>query len=307
MFFLKSTLAIAGVCVIALLIILSQPRRKESATPKETVALDIPMVRVPSADKFPTGTDDSGSCTTVNYPYYLAKTEVTYQQWKTVRDWAVEHGYTVAHGSQGGYHDGDTYKTYKTGHTDHPVTGVSWRNVMVWCNALTEYCNSVEGTDYSCVYRYNGAIVRDAKDAIACDNVEADSGSNGFRLPTSMEWELAARYIDGNRWTPGNYASGADGDINDGDATGAVVAWSNATHPGGTKAPNVLGIYDMSGNVEEWCFDWQPDHIGSMRVRRGGGQGDWSYSMAVGNNSNGGLPSDGNYRLGFRLARSLKP
>jgi formylglycine-generating enzyme required for sulfatase activity len=113
-------------------------------------ALDLPMVRVPGAARFPTGMDDKGSCATVNYPYYMVKTEVTYWQWKTVYDWAVEHGYRFANlGGRGGYRASGCYDVYISGHEDHPVTCVSWRDCMVWCNALTEYSNAVEGVDYS--------------------------------------------------------------------------------------------------------------------------------------------------------------
>lgn len=273
------------------------------------LSLNLSLVRVPGAEKFPTGIDDSGSCDTVNYPYYMAKTEVTYAQWKKVYDWAVEHGYTFANpGSRGGYYK-DDWKTYESGHEDHPVTMVNWRDTMVWCNALTEYCNAKEGTDYSCVYLYDGDILRASTDEIACDNVNADANSKGFRLPTSMEWELAARYMNGRRWTPGNYASGANGPYTYKDVTGKVAWYTDnsdkSTHPMGTKASNALGIYDMSGNVWEWCFDWYlGKKIGSYRVYRGGS---WFLS-GVGLRVGDGYYSASSYvsgDLGFRLVRTL--
>ena len=138
-----------------------------------------------------------------------------------------------------------------------------------------------------------------------------------FRLPTEAEWEYAAR--GGNR-SQGYKYSGSN-NIDD-------VAWywansSNTTHPVGTKAPNELGLYDMSGNVWEWCSDWYSDWYGSSyyssspstnptgpstgsdRVGRGGS---WGSSAGYCRVSIRGSDDPG-YRyssIGFRLAISLK-
>ena len=127
-----------------------------------------------------------------------------------------------------------------------------------------------------------------------------------FRLPTEAEWEYAAR--GGNKSSHFKY-SGSD---NIGD-----VAWyssnSGATiHPVGTKSPNELGIYDMSGNVSEWCSDWygsysaeaqtnpQGPSSGSFRVFRGGSWFDGARNCRVSNRHNH-VPSFSDGYLGLRL------
>ena len=127
-----------------------------------------------------------------------------------------------------------------------------------------------------------------------------------FRLPTEAEWEYAAR---GGNQSKGYKYSGSNA-IGD-------VAWysdiaSSKTHPVGTKSPNELGIYDMSGNVWEWCSDWYGSYSstaqtnptgassGSNRVRRGGSWGSNAQNCRVSHRGNN-TPSYRNSNLGFRL------
>ena len=125
------------------------------------------------------------------------------------------------------------------------------------------------------------------------------TGQN-FRLPSEAEWEYAAR--GGNRSKGYKYAGSNDVD---------AVAWyggnsGNTTHPVKTKQPNELGIYDMSGNVWEWCQDnWCDDynspHDSGFRVLRGGS---WYFDaghVRVSYRGNGG-PDDRDFSGGLRLA-----
>ena len=148
----------------------------------------------------------------------------------------------------------------------------------------------------------------DAQEFIRQLNIK--TGKN-YRLPTEAEWEYAAR---GGKQSKGYKYSGGN-DIN-------VVAWYNLnsscrTQPVGTKAPNELGIYDMSGNVWEWCNDWYGDYSsnaqtaprgpssGSARVFRGGSWHDDARYARV-SFRNGITPGSRYSHMGFRLACSSK-
>ena len=128
-----------------------------------------------------------------------------------------------------------------------------------------------------------------------------------FRLPTEAEWEFACRGGNNSRgykYSGSNYIDNV------------AWYWDNSggkTHPVGTKAPNELGIYDMSGNVWEWCSDWYADYTsysqtdptgpqsGSFRVSRGGSWG--SIARCCRSSGRGGSdPSDRSNILGLRLA-----
>ena len=134
-----------------------------------------------------------------------------------------------------------------------------------------------------------------------------------YRLPTEAEWEYAS--LDGNNSTGYRYS---------GSNTVGNVAWyrensNNITHAVGTKSPNELGIYDMSGNVSEWCSDWwygvydsstqtnpQGPPSGSRRVSRGGNWENPARDVRVYARTANDVPDIRYYALGFRVALSSR-
>lgn len=276
--------------------------------------VDFRMRRAPAGLTFPFGMFDTE--TTIDYAYWIGETEVTYALWSEVYNWATAEArgdsryYFARYGQPGNYYDPDPDPM-------QPVTTISWRDAIVWCNALTEYYNAENGTNWACVYIDSaGKPIRDSRDANAgvCDQATASPTANGFRLPASREWELAARYIDGSDWLPWNHASGdlsgscyPPGDVTTtqiGDYVWYAENSGGKTHPVGTKQSNPFGLFDMSGNVWEICFDrhWND---ATRRVERGGGI--WSqiegYSLLV-SYENWIAPDDASATDGFRLART---
>jgi len=209
--------------------------------------------------------------------FSIGKYEVTWGEWKTVRDWAATHGYDIGSVGSGA---GDNY----------PVFDVNWYHCVKWCNARSEKESRTP------VYTVGGTIYRSGQN----DSVVVNATANGYRLPTDAEWEFAAR---GGTRSQGYTYSGSN-DLN-------AVAWysdnsGGGPHVVGTKAANELGLYDMSGNAWEWCFEWYPGYAGSARVFRGGGWYDYAGYCRVADRSYG-YPGNGISIIGFRAARSSVP
>ena len=216
--------------------------------------------------------------------FNIGKYEVRLDDWQTVRSWALTNGYVFWNAGAGCA-------------SNHPVHTVSWRDVVTWCNAKSE-----KGGFDPVYYTTNGAIIRNMGSPIAVMNAAA----NGYRLPMETEWEFAARggtmsegYPYSGSYTGGNVAWYFDNSI------GAACNYyaGCGSWPVGRKQANELGIYDMSGNIAEWCFDLYTN-IPSHHVVRGGS---WTASSLdycqVGYRSSAYV-DDEYYSVGFRVAAS---
>jgi formylglycine-generating enzyme required for sulfatase activity len=225
--------------------------------------------------------DDKPIHTVTVSGFYMGKHEVTQKEWAAVMTTTITDqadGNTL-------YGEGD----------DYPMYYVTWYEAAAYCNALS----AKEGLTPA--YNINGTKVT--------RNVDA----TGYRLPTEAEWEYAAR--GGNTGESYIYA-GSD--------TVDEAAWYSANsnidgtgkkaQPVEGKDPNGLGLYDMSGNVWEWCGDWwkaygsgeQTDPAGgssgAYRVIRGGSWSNGAFSLQSAYRYRSD-PSYWSNSLGFRLVR----
>ena len=268
---------------------------------------------------------EGGKCT-------LNGTEVTLSSfWISKYEVTQEEFVSLMTGNQNGinanpsYFQGDTEPPAEGEVQERrPVEQVNWYDAIVYCNLLSirnglTPCYTIKGSTDPALWGTSptstGAEDYDEWKSVTC-NFDAD----GYRLPTEAEWEYAARGgkpgMTDSSW---NYDYSGSDTIDD-------VAWYNSnsdskTHEVGKKQANALGLYDMSGNVWEWCWDWYgsssgypsgtedpagPD-AGSYRVGRGGS---WGYSAsycAVSSRSNY-FPYYRYYYydVGFRLVRSAQ-
>jgi formylglycine-generating enzyme required for sulfatase activity len=228
---------------------------------------------------------------TLSRDYFIGETEVTQALWEAVM------------GSNPSYFQSSTDPVYSGNRSNYPVERVRW--------------NEIVGTnDAEAGYTINGVTYY--KNGFCYKLSQITGGGKQFRLPTEAEWEYAAR--GGNvAESQTKYSGGEDiyevawyvGSI----PSGIENTEGYGTQPVKTKQANALGIYDMSGNVHEWCSNWYGDYdgnnrqnptgpaVGSDRMLRGGGWRALESGCRVSFRYSSS-PSDRNYDWGFRLALS---
>ncbi|RYJ43693.1 formylglycine-generating enzyme family protein [Flavobacterium beibuense] len=159
-----------------------------------------------------------------------------------------------------------------------PVETVTWKEAVTFCNILSSRCK------LQLCYIFSPDS----------DEIIFDTTANGFRLPTEAEWEYACK-----AGTKGVRYAELD-----------KIAWyknnsKKTTHPIGLKEPNNWGLYDMLGNVWEWCSDIYDQSVyGSYRILRGGGWFDEERSCMATNRRRSHPIAFKIDDLGFRIARS---
>lgn len=288
------------------------------------------MVSVPDGNFLQSEPEDGDSFEHTVSAFQIARYEVTYELWYIVLRWADENGYQI----EGRGAEGSGPVGAFPGIARHrPVTRVSWLDVIAWTNAYSEMSGLTPV--YYMDEEFAVPIRRTGEDT---SEPYADWLADGYRLPSEGEWEYAARWRGGDNsdpgvaefpglsgvyWTPPNWASGAtdiytNAEVSDDVAVALTVDESQVV---GTKRPNQLGVYDMSGNVWEWVWDSlhvypiepQIDYHGftgseSARVIRGGCFGDSIITgthrfLQTGKRHWRSQWVSGDY-LGFRVARS---
>jgi formylglycine-generating enzyme len=246
--------------------------------------------------------------------FHIDQYEVTKAKWDEVRAWAVVHGYGFDYPGEGKA-------------SDHPVQMMKWYDAVKWCNARSEKEGLVP-----CYYTDDAQTAIYRVGSIAITSAQVKWTANGYRLPTEAEWEKAARGgLSGKRFPLGDTISHSEAnyDVRTSDGTTHYYGYDVSptfgchptyvaggvpyTNPVGVFGANGYGLYDMTGNVWEWCWDHKGDYPSASqtdprgsetgaRVLRGGGW--WSYAVSCRVASRGtASPSIADDEWGFRCVR----
>jgi formylglycine-generating enzyme required for sulfatase activity len=198
----------------------------------------------------PAGTFTMGSLDTVDGPVASPPHQVTLSAFKMSETDVTQEQYLAVKDTNPSYFDTGT------GASLRPVEKVSWHDAVKYCNALSLLSGLTAVYDTSAW--------------------TADFSKTGYRLPTEAQWEYACRAGSTTEFWWGTDTNGM------GARTWSYYNSGGTTHPVATKLANAYGLYDMAGNVWQWCNDWYGDYTagaatdptgastGTYRVLRGG-------------------------------------
>ncbi|GHU21324.1 hypothetical protein FACS1894172_14560 [Spirochaetia bacterium] len=248
----------------------SELNKKNAENEKQSTVTPANFARIPggtftmgSPESEPDRNDNEVQHKVTVSSFSMSKYEVTQKEWVEVM------------GNNPSYFKGDSL----------PVENVSWYDAIEYCNARSQE----EGLTPA--YTINKSL-KDSNNTNSSDGlkwvVTWDRNANGYRLPTEAEWEYACRAGTPTPFSTGNNITTDQANYDgrypyNGNAKGA---YRQKTIDVGNFAPNAWGLYDMSGNVWEWCWDWYGNYssssqadptgaaVGSNRALRGGS---WDY------------------------------